>query len=102
MWNKVTLEVSKVKSKYYITLFVEVKDCKLYWKFVKEVVYCKIFVLIMAIKGFDGKIEILDFVKANIMNKYFVIVGEKLVISFFLVGCFYFLVNISRVIFTIM
>lgn len=79
LWNRVIWEVRFFKSRYYLELFNEVKDCKFYWRLVKNVINGKLIILILGIRNVDGKVVIFDLDKVNIFNEYFLIIGEKLV-----------------------
>ena len=79
--NKVMSEVRKAKWKFYTALFAEAKDCKSYWKLVKETACCKTSAPIIAIKYSDGETETSDLAKVNILNEHFATIGEKLVNS---------------------
>ncbi|KAL9961450.1 hypothetical protein ACROYT_G030391 [Oculina patagonica] len=76
--NKVTLDVRKAKCKYYTELFAEVKDCKSYWRLIKESACYKTSLPIMAMTGPGGETETSDLAIANILNEHFATIGEKL------------------------
>ena len=76
--NTVTQEVRSAKCKYYAELFDEVKDCKSYWKLVKNAANTQSKPPIMGIRNMEGKIETSDQGKAELLNKQFSTVGEKL------------------------
>ena len=75
-----TEEVRLSKSKYYLELFNEVKDCKSYWRLVRNATNRKLIALILGIRNADGKVVTSDLDKANILifNEYFSTTGEKL------------------------
>lgn len=76
--NRVTHEVRSSKSNYYMDLFNEVKDCKSYWRLVKQATNSQLSQPIMGIRRIDGKIETADEKKAEILNEHFTTIGEKL------------------------
>ncbi|KAL9954935.1 hypothetical protein ACROYT_G042525 [Oculina patagonica] len=76
--NKVTLDVRKAKCHYYTELFAEVKDCKSYWRLIKDSACFKTSLPIMAMKGPSGETETSDLAIANILNEHFATIGEKL------------------------
>ena len=76
--NRVTKEVRLSKSKYYMELFNEVKDCKSYWRLVRNATNGKLIAPILGIRNADGKVVTSDLDKANILNEHFTTIGEKL------------------------
>ena len=76
--NRVTHEVRVAKSRFYVDLFDEVKDCKSYWNLVKKAAYRSASQPILGLKTSDGSMETSDYKKAQILNAYFSTVGEKL------------------------
>ena len=66
------------KSKYYLELFNEVKDCKSYWRLVRNATNGKSIAPILGIRNADGKVVTSDLDKANILNEHFSTIGEKL------------------------
>ena len=66
------------KSKYYLELFNEVKDCKSYLRLVKNATNGKSIAPILGIKNVDGKVVTSDVDKANILNEHYSTIGEKL------------------------
>lgn len=76
--NRVTREVRLSKSRYYLELFNEVKDCKSYWRLVKNATNGKSITPILGIRNADGKVVTSDLDKANILNEHFSTIGEKL------------------------
>ena len=76
--NRVTHEVRVAKSRFYVDLFDEVKDCKSYWNLVKKAAYGSASQPILGLKISDGSMETSDYKKAQILNEYFSTVGEKL------------------------
>ena len=76
--NRVTKEVRLSKSKYYLELFNEAKDCKSYWRLVKNATNGKSIALILRIRNMDGNVVTSNLDKANILNEHFSTIGEKL------------------------
>ena len=76
--NRVTKEVRLSKSKYYLELFNEVKDCKSHWRLVRNATNGKSIALILGIRNADGKVVTSYLDKANILNEHFSTIGEKL------------------------
>lgn len=63
-----TKEVRLSKNKYYLGLFSEGKDCKSYWRLVKNATNGESIALILGIRNADGKVVTSDLDKANILN----------------------------------
>ena len=58
--NRVTKEVRLSKSKYYLELFNELKDCKSYWRLVRNATNGKSIAPILGIRNGDGKVVTSD------------------------------------------
>ena len=80
--NRITREVRLAKTKYYTEQFDKVKDCKSYWKLVKNSTCSQLSQPILAIRNVDGSIETSDQGKAEILNEHFSTIGEKLANDF--------------------
>jgi hypothetical protein len=76
--NRLKQEVRSSKTKYYTEQFDKVKDCKSYWKLIKNTYSSQKVQPILGIRRTDGTLEISNEGKANILNEYFSTVGEKL------------------------
>ena len=76
--NRVAHEVRVAKSRFYVDLSDEVKDCKSYWNLVKNTAYGSASQPILSLKTSDGSMETSDYKKAQILSEYFSTVGEKL------------------------
>ena len=68
--NTVTNEVRLSKSKYYLELFNKVKDCKSFWRPVRNATNGKLILPILGIRNADGKVATSDLDKANILNEH--------------------------------
>ena len=67
-----------MKMVYYTDLFNEVKDCRSYWKLVKNATNSRSAQPILAIRNSAGEVVISDEEKANALNVHFSTIGEKL------------------------
>ena len=76
--NSVTKEVRLAKTKYYTELFDKVRDCKSYWKLIKNATNSQKRQPILGIRKFDGSMETSDQGKADLLNEHFSKIGEKL------------------------
>ena len=59
-------------------LFNEVKDCKSYWRLVRNATNGKFIAPILGIRNANGKVVTFDLDKANILNEHFTTIGVKL------------------------
>ena len=80
--NSVTKEVRLAKTKYYTELFDKVRDCKSYWKLIKNATNSQKRQPILGIRKFDGSMETSDQGKADLLNEHFSKIGEKLANKF--------------------
>ena len=60
-------------------LFNEVKDCKSYWRLVRNATNGKLIAPILGIRYADRKVVTSDLDNGNILNEHFSTIGEELV-----------------------
>ena len=80
--NKITQDVRLAKSEYYTEQFGKVKDCKSYWRLIKDASNSRKRQPILAIRKTDGTLETSNKGIANLLNDHFSKVGEKLAMEF--------------------
>ena len=77
--NEVTTELRRAKAEYFATMSNEVTDCRKYWKLVKTAAGdTQAKGEIQAIRRDDGTLATDDKEKADILNKHFATVGQRL------------------------
>lgn len=63
---------------YFFNLFKEVKSLSVYWNLVNKVIKLNVRKSIGFIRRDDGFLVLMDEDKVNVINLFFVIVGDKL------------------------